>query len=425
MGKGLIRMGKGTLLYAQSGGVTAVINATAGAVIQAARAAKVPVYAARNGILGALREELLDTTTLSAAQVRALAHTPGGAFGSCRVKLKSLEADRARYARLIDVFRAHDIRMFLYNGGNDSADTALKLSQLAVEMDYPLTCVGVPKTVDNDLPVTDCCPGFGSAAKYTAVSVREAAFDVAAMADTSTKVFVYEVMGRHAGWLAAAAGLAGQGPDDAPHIILFPERAYDEAAFFAQVKATVERVGYCVVVASEGIRRADGSFVADAGGGKDAFGHTQLGGVASHLAGRVKDALGYKVHWTLPDYLQRSARHLASKTDLEQAQAVGAAAVDFALQGMNAVMPVIVRRSDAPYRWRIEAAPLSKIANHEKTMPANFIRKDGFGITAAARRYMEPLIRGEAPPPYGPDGLPKYVALKQALVKKKLPPYAG
>ncbi|HWI25213.1 MAG TPA: 6-phosphofructokinase [Lysobacter sp.] len=418
-------MPTGTLLYAQSGGVTAVINATASAVITAARARKVKVLAARNGILGALREELVDTSKESAAAIRALAHTPGGAFGSCRVKLKSLEQDRAKYERLLEVLRAHDVRWFLYNGGNDSADTALKVSQLAKEFGYPLTCVGVPKTIDNDLAVTDCCPGFGSAAKFTAVSVREAALDVAAMADTSTKVFVYEAMGRHAGWLAAAAGLAGQGPDDAPHIILFPERPYDEAAFFAQVKATVERVGYCVVVASEGIRRADGSFVADAGGGKDAFGHTQLGGVASHLAGRVKDALGYKVHWTLPDYLQRSARHLASKTDLEQAQAVGAAAVDFALQGMNAVMPVIVRRSDAPYRWRIEAAPLSKIANHEKTMPANFIRKDGFGITAAARRYMEPLIRGEAPPPYGPDGLPKYVALKQALVKKKLPPYAG
>jgi len=418
-------MPTGTLLYAQSGGVTAVINATASAVITAARARKVKVLAARNGILGALREELVDTSKESAAAIRALAHTPGGAFGSCRVKLKSLEQDRAKYERLLEVLRAHDVRWFLYNGGNDSADTALKVSQLAKEFGYPLTCVGVPKTIDNDLAVTDCCPGFGSAAKFTAVSVREAALDVAAMADTSTKVFVYEAMGRHAGWLAAAAGLAGQGPDDAPHITLFPERAYDEAAFFAQVKATVERVGYCVVVASEGIRRADGSFVADAGGGKDAFGHTQLGGVASHLAGRVKDALGYKVHWTLPDYLQRSARHLASKTDLEQAQAVGAAAVDFALQGMNAVMPVIVRRSDAPYRWKIEAAPLSKIANHEKTMPANFIRKDGFGITAAARRYMEPLIRGEAPPPYGPDGLPKYVALKQALVKKKLPPYAG
>ena len=297
MAKGLIRMGKGTLLYAQSGGVTAVINATAGAVIQAARAAKVPVYAARNGILGALREDLVDTTAMTAAQVRALAHTPGGAFGSCRVKLKSLEADRAKYARLIDVFRAHDIRMFLYNGGNDSADTALKLSQLAVEMDYPLTCVGVPKTVDNDLPVTDCCPGFGSAAKYTAVSVREAAFDVAAMADTSTKVFVYEVMGRHAGWLAAAAGLAGNGPDEAPHVILFPEVAYDEAAFLAKVKAVVERVGYCVVVVSEGVRGSDGKFLAESEGSVDAFGHSQLGGVGPKLAGIVKDTLGLKVHW--------------------------------------------------------------------------------------------------------------------------------
>ena len=301
-------MPKGTLLYAQSGGVTAVINATASAVIQAARAKKVRVLAARNGILGALREELIDTTAMSAAQVKALAHTPGGAFGSCRVKLKSLEADRAKYERLLDVFRAHDVRWFLYNGGNDSADTALKVSQLAAEYDYPLTCVGVPKTIDNDLAVTDCCPGFGSAAKYTAVSVREAALDVAAMSETSTKVFVYEAMGRHAGWLAAAAGLAGEGRKDAPQIILFPERAYDEAAFLAEVDAVVKRVGWCVVVASEGIRDADGKFVADAGGGKDSFGHAQLGGVAAHLAGRVKDALGHKVHWTLPDYLQRSAR---------------------------------------------------------------------------------------------------------------------
>ena len=418
-------MPTGTLLYAQSGGVTAVINATASAVITAARARKVKVLAARNGILGALREELVDTSKESAAAIRALAHTPGGAFGSCRVKLKSLEQDRAKYERLLDVLRAHDVRWFLYNGGNDSADTALKVSQLAKEFGYPLTCVGVPKTIDNDLAVTDCCPGFGSAAKYTAVSVREAALDVAAMADTSTKVFVYEAMGRHAGWLAAAAGLAGDGPDDAPHVILFPERPYDEAAFFAQVKKTVERVGYCVVVASEGIRRADGSFVADAGGGKDAFGHTQLGGVASHLAARVKDALGYKVHWALPDYLQRSARHLASKTDLAQAQAVGAAAVELALAGRNAVMPVIVRTSDAPYRWKVEAAPLAKIANHEKTMPAGFIRKDGFGITAAARRYLEPLVRGEAPPPYGADGLPRYVTLKNPGVRPKLAPFEG
>ncbi|QWP76817.1 6-phosphofructokinase [Lysobacter sp. K5869] len=415
----------GNLLYAQSGGVTAVINATAAGVIEAARARKVRVLAARNGILGALREELIDTSKESAAAIRALGHTPGGAFGSCRLKLKALDADRARYERLLAVFQAHDVRWFLYNGGNDSADTALKVSQLAAEYGYPLTCVGVPKTVDNDLAVTDCCPGFGSAAKYTAVSVREAALDVAAMAETSTKVFVYEAMGRHAGWLAAAAGLAGDGADAAPHLILFPERPFEEADFFAKVKATVERVGYCVVVASEGIQTPDGRFVADAGGGKDSFGHTQLGGVASHLAGRVKDALGYKVHWALPDYLQRSARHLASKTDVEQARAAGKAAVEYALKGMNSVMPVIVRSSDAPYRWKIEPAPLDKIANREKKMPANFIRKDGYGITAQARKYLEPLIRGEAPPPYGRDGLPQYVTLKNAAVKAKLPPYEG
>ena len=418
-------MASGTLLYAQSGGVTAVINATASAVISEARARKVKVLAARNGILGALREELIDTSRESISAIRGLAHTPGGAFGSCRYKLKSIEQDRAKYERLLEVFQAHNVRYFLYNGGNDSADTSLKVSQIAKEYGYPLTCIGVPKTIDNDLAVTDACPGFGSAAKYTAVSVREAALDVAAMADTSTRVFVYEAMGRHAGWLAAAAGLAGQGPDDAPHLILFPERPYDEADFLANVARIVERVGYCVVVASEGIRTADGTFVADAGGGKDAFGHTQLGGVASFLAGRVKDALGYKVHWTLPDYLQRSARHIASKTDLEQAMAAGKAAVGFALKGMNGTMPVIKRVSDAPYRWRIEAAPLEKVANHEKTMPASFLRKDGYGITASARRYLEPLIRGEAPPPYGRDGLPKYVTLKNVAVKKKLAPWAG
>lgn len=416
-------MPSGTLLYAQSGGVTAVINATASAVIQAARSRKVRVLAARNGILGALREELIDTSTMSNSQVKALAHTPGGAFGSCRLKLKSLEADRAKYQRLLDVFRAHDVRWFLYNGGNDSADTALKISQLAAEYDYPLTCVGVPKTIDNDLAVTDCSPGFGSAAKYTAVSVLEAALDVAAMSETSTKVFIYEAMGRHAGWLAAAAGLAGDGRNDAPQIILFPERAYYEAAFLAQVDAVVKRIGWCVVVASEGIRNAGGRFVADAGGNKDSFGHTQLGGVASYLAGTVKDALGYKVHWTLPDYLQRSARHIASKTDLEQALEVGRKAVEFALAGNNSVMPVIVRTSDSPYRWSVEAAPLAKIANREKTMPSGFIRKDGFGITAAARRYLQPLIAGEAFPPFGRDGLPVYVVLDQATIRRTLPPW--
>ena len=414
-------MPAGTLLYAQSGGVTAVINATASAVLQTARARKVRVQAARNGILGVLREALIDTTAMPLTAVKALAHTPGGAFGSCRLKLKSLEADRAKYERLLAVFKAHDVRWFLYNGGNDSADTALKVSQLAAEFGYPLTCVGVPKTIDNDLAVTDCCPGFGSAAKYTAVSVRECALDVAAMAETSTKVFVYEAMGRHAGWLAAAAGLAGVGRDDAPHLILFPERVYDEADFLARVEAVVKRVGYCVVVASEGIRRADGSFVADAGGGKDSFGHTQLGGVASHLAGRVKDVLGHKVHWTMPDYMQRSARHIASLTDLEQAMAVGRAAVECALNGQNAVMPVIVRDADTPYRWHVDIAPLARIANHEKTMPKNFIRKDGHGITSAARRYLQPLIEGEAYPPYARDGLPDYVTPGFTAIRRKLP----
>jgi len=418
-------MGKGTLLYAQSGGVTAVINATASAVIQAARARRVKVLAARNGILGALREELLDTSLESAADIRALAHTPGGAFGSCRYKLKSLQEDGARYRRLLEVLQAHEVRWFLYNGGNDSADTAQKLSQLAKASGYPLTCVGVPKTVDNDLALTDNCPGFGSAAKYTAVSVAEAALDVQAMADTSTRVFVYEAMGRHAGWLAAAAGLAGRERDDAPHLILFPERPYDEEDFLRRVREVVDRIGWCLVVASEGIRTPDGRFVADAGGGKDAFGHTQLGGVAPFLAARVKDRLGLKVHWTLPDYLQRSARHIASKTDLEQAMAVGRHAVEYALAGMNGVMPVIVRRPQSPYRWHIEPAPLAKIANREKKMPSSFIRRDGYGITAAARRYLEPLIRGEAPPPYGPDGLPRYVRLKNRQVPKRLPPWEG
>jgi len=413
----------GRLLYAQSGGVTAVINATAAGVIEAARAKGVPVYAAHNGILGALREELIDTGKETKAAIAALRHTPGGAFGSCRYKLKSLDANRAEYERLIDVFRAHDIRWFLYNGGNDSADTALKISQLGKAMNYDIRCIGVPKTVDNDLAVTDCCPGFGSVAKYTAVSTLEASLDVASMADTSTKVFILEVMGRHAGWIAAAAGLAGEGADAPPHIILFPERPFDEAAFLAKVKATVERVGWCTVVASEGLLNAEGQFLAEAGT-RDAFGHSQLGGVAPVLAALVKEKLGYKYHWALPDYLQRSARHLASKTDAEQAYAVGKAAVDFAMAGMNAVMPVIVRTSDAPYRWKIEAAPLSKIANREKKMPASFLTRDGFGITAAARRYLGPLIQGEAPPPYGKNGLPQYATLKNSMVARKLEPFA-
>jgi 6-phosphofructokinase 1 len=416
-------MSRGNLLYAQSGGVTAVINATACAVIQTARRKGVAVLAARNGIIGALREELIDTSKETPAAIAALRHTPGGAFGSCRYKLKSLQQNRAQYERLIDVFKAHDIRWFLYNGGNDSADTALKISQIGAELGHAVNVIGVPKTVDNDLAVTDCCPGFGSVAKYTAVSVAEASLDVESMCESSTKVFVMEVMGRHAGWIAASAGLAARKPGEPPHMILFPEIAFDEEAFLARVKATVGKVGYCTVVVSEGVKNAAGQFLAEAGT-RDAFGHTQLGGAAPVIAALVKEKLGYKYHWALPDYLQRSARHIASKVDAEQAYAVGKAGVEYALAGKNAVMPVIVRTSDKPYRWKIAPAPLSKIANHEKKLPKNFITRDGYGITAAARKYLEPLIRGEDPPPYDKDGLPNYVRLKNSLVRKKLPRYS-
>ena len=416
-------MSKGNLLYAQSGGVTAVINATACAVIETCRRHRITAYAARNGILGALREELIDLAKEDRTAIAALRHTPGGAFGSCRFKLKSLDADRPRYERLIEVLRAHDIRYFLYNGGNDSADTSLKIAQIAQSLGFPLHVIGVPKTVDNDLPVTDCCPGFGSVAKYTAVSVLEASLDVESMCESSTKVFVMEVMGRHAGWIAAAAGLAGKRVDDPPHIILFPEIAFDESTFLARVRATVERVGYCTVVVSEGLKNAEGKFLAEAGS-TDAFGHTQLGGVGPLIAQLVKSKLGYKYHWAVPDYLQRSARHLASKTDAQQAYAVGKAAVEYALAGKNAVMPVIKRVSNKPFRWKIEPAPLTKIANIEKKLPKNFITRDGFGITSAARAYFEPLIRGEDTPPYdATSGLPKYATLKRVLVKKKLPAY--
>jgi 6-phosphofructokinase 1 len=407
--------------YAQSGGVTSVINASACGVIETARKHRnriANVYAGRNGIIGALTEDMIDTNRESAKTIAALRHTPGGAFGSARYKLRSIEENRAEYERLIEVFRAHDIGYFFYNGGNDSMDTAHKVSQVAKRMGFPMVCLGIPKTVDNDLPVTDNCPGFGSVAKYVAVSTMEAALDVLSMAKTSTKVFVLEVMGRHAGWIAAAAGLAGEKPEDAPHIILFPEVPFDEEAFLARVEDSVKRFEYCVIVVSEGASYADGRFLAEAGT-RDAFGHAQLGGVAPVVANLVRDKLGYKYHYAVADYLQRSARHIASKTDVDQAYAVGKAAVQFALAGKTAVMPVIRRTSDDPYRWKIESAPLSKVANKEKMLPKRYITKDGFGITASARRYLAPLIRGEDYPPYV-NGLPKYVTLKNVPVKAKL-----
>ena len=414
-------MSKKNAFYAQSGGVTAVINASACGVIETARKNRDQigkVYAGRNGIIGALTEDLIDTSKESARTIAALRHTPGGAFGSARYKLKGLDQSRAEYERLIEVFRAHNIGYFFYNGGGDSADTCYKVSQLSKKLDFPVQAIHVPKTVDNDLPITDTCPGFGSVAKYIAVSTLEAALDVASMAKTSTKVFVLEVMGRHAGWIAAAAGLAGRGRDEAPHIILFPEIPFKRRAFLTRVKNCVRDNGYCVVVVSEGARYPDGRFLADAGT-TDAFGHRQLGGVAQVVAQMVKNELGFKYHYAIADYLQRSARHIASATDVEQAYAVGRAAVEMALAGENAVMPAIVRKSDRPYRWTIEKAPLSRVANREKMMPRRYISSDGFGITAPCRRYLEPLIGGEDYPPYQ-GGLPKYVVLKNVGVAKKL-----
>jgi 6-phosphofructokinase 1 len=407
--------------YAQSGGVSAVINASACGVVETARQhsdAIGRVYAGRNGILGALTEDLIDTSLESEAAIAALKHTPGAAFGSCRYKLKSMQDQGAPYERLIDVFRAHDVGFFFYNGGGDSQDTAYKVSQIGAELGFPIAGIGIPKTVDNDLPLTDCSPGFGSMAKYLATSLREAAFDLAAMSRTSTKVFALEVMGRHAGWTTAACALAAEQEGDAPHILLMPEVVFDEGRFLAKVEVALERHGHCVIAVSEGVKRPDSQFLA-ASSSEDAFGHTQLGGVAPVITNLITAKLGCKCHWAVPDYLQRSARHIASKTDVEQAYAVGRAAVEFAVAGRSAVMPAIRRLSDAPYRWDIVEAPLSEIANQEKLLPAEFISADGFGITEAARRYLAPLIVGEAYPPYK-DGLPDYVKLQNAAAPKKL-----
>ncbi len=414
--------GKKNALYAQSGGVTAVINASACAVIETARKHKDrigKVYAGRNGIIGVLTEDLIDTGKESAAAIAALRTTPSGAFGSCRYKLKSLEQNRREYARLIEVFAAHNIGYFFYNGGGDSADTCLKVSQLGESMGYPIIAVHVPKTVDNDLPVTDNCPGFGSVAKYVAVSTLEATFDVASMAKTSTKVFVLEVMGRHAGWIAAAGAMAGDRKRDLPILVLFPEIPFERARFIAAVKARVDRYGYCSVVVSEGVKDTEGKFLSDQGL-RDAFGHAQLGGVAPVIANLIKEDLNLKFHWGVADYLQRSARHIASRTDVAQAYAVGKAAVELALKGRNSVMPAIKRVSQNPYKWKIEAADLKDVANVEKFMPRDFISEDGFGITEKCRRYLGPLMQGEDYPPYR-DGLPQYAFLKNVAVVKKLP----
>jgi len=406
--------------YAQSGGPTAVINASACGVLQSARQHSEhinKVYAGRNGIIGALTEDLIDTSIESDAAIAALKHTPGAAFGSCRYKLASIDEHRAQYERLIEVFRAHDIGFFFYNGGGDSQDTAYKVSQIGAVLDYPIVCVGIPKTIDNDLPITDCSPGFGSAAKYLATSIRETAFDLSSVSRTSTKVFALEVMGRHAGWMTAACALAAEHEGDAPHVLLLPEIAFDEGRFLARVEQAVKQYGHCVIAVSEGIKGPDGEFLS--AGLKDAFGHAQLGGVAPIITDLIGKKLGHKFHWAVADYLQRSARHIASETDVQQAYAVGRAAVEFAIAGKNAVMPAIQRLSDSPYRWDIIEAPLSEVANQEKLLPPEFISADGFGITAAARRYLAPLITGEAYPAFK-AGLPDYVRLQNVATPKKL-----
>ena len=410
--------------YAQSGGVTPVINASAAGVIQTAK--KYPehinkVYAGQDGIIGALSENLIDTSLESANDIEALKYTPAGAFGSCRYKLKSIDQHRPQYERLIEVFQAHDIRYFFYNGGGDSQDTCHKVSQISETMGYPISCIGVPKTIDNDLPFTDCSPGFGSVAKYVAVSILEASMDVASMSSSSTKVFVMEVMGRHAGWIAGASGLAVDDRGLGPDVILFPEIEFDQAAFLAKVSDTIEKKGFCSVVVSEGVRHPDGKFLADSGV-KDAFGHAQLGGVAPVVSDIIKQGLGLKCHWAVCDYLQRAARHIGSRTDMEQAYALGKAAVEFAISGENAIMPTIVRLQDDPYLWEIGKAPLADVANVEVKMPSEYISDDGFSITDKCRAYLAPLIHGEDYPPYS-NGLPTYVKLKKHKLEKKLPPF--
>lgn len=416
-----MKQNKLNAFYAQAGGVTAVINASACGVIETARKYRQTigkVYAGRNGILGALTEDLIDTSKESARDIARLKYTPGGAFGSCRYQLPELEDNPAPYERLIEVFKAHNIGYFFYNGGGDSQDTTWKVSQIGARLQYPLMCVGIPKTVDNDLPITDNCPGFGSAAKYVAVSIREAGFDVASMAKTSTKVFVLEVMGRHAGWITAACGLASEKAGDPPQILLFPEIPFDEEKFLAQVRQCIEKYDYCAMAVSEGLRHPHGTFVSESGV-KDVFGHAQLGGVGPIIANLVKQKLGYRYHWAVADYLQRAARHIASKTDVEQAYRVGEAAVHLALQGRNAVMPTLERVSNQPYEWRIGVAELKDVANKEKMMPRDFISEDGFSITEKCRAYLQPLIQGEAYPPYK-NGLPDYVLLQNVAVPKKL-----
>ena len=410
-------------VYAQSGGVTPVINASAYGLIKAAQESESidRIYCGFNGINGVLEEQLIDIAQEPAANIEALRHTPAGAFGSCRLKLRDLDKNREQFQRIVEVLAAHEVGYFFYNGGNDSMDTVAKLGTFAKQNGYPLQVLGIPKTIDNDLPVTDNCPGFGSVAKYNTVSMIEGSMDTEAMYTDSTKVFVLETMGRNAGWLAAATGLGTRSAEDGPHLILLPEVPFDEARFLAAVEAQVARSGSCAITVSEGVQDAQGKFLSESGT-KDAFGHTQLGGAGHLIQDLVHSRLKLKVHGAVLDYCQRSARHLASTVDVEQAIACGRKAVELAAQGHSSVMVTILRESDAPYRWTLGHTDAANIANREKKLPGDYIREDGLHITEGFRTYCKPLIQGEDYPPYA-EGLPVYRRLEKHFLAPKLAAY--
>ena len=416
---------KGNIFYAQSGGVTPVINATAAGVIAGyLKNKKVfgKLYIGKNGILGALKEELIDVNNENTKELDLLKYTPGGAFGSCRLKLKDFKKSKKDFDRIYDVFKAHNIRYFLYNGGGDSQDTTNKISKYFSNQKYPLVCLGLPKTIDNDLPVTYTCPGFGSVAKYIATSTLEASLDVMSMSQTSTKVFILEVMGRHSGWLAASSGVIKSNQSDPPHIILFPERKFDKTEFLKKVKNAVSKYSYCVVVASEGIQDKKGKFISDSGE-KDSFGHAQLGGVAPMLSNMIMNNLKLKVHWAVSDYLQRAARHISSSVDVDQAYKLGTESVELAKKNITDVMLTIEKKKSSKFKWSIGTTKLDNVANIEKKLPKNYIKSNGYEITAACKKYISNLIEGESFPIFK-NGYPLYAKMKCKLIKKKLRKYS-
>ena len=397
-------------LYAQSGGVTSVINSSAYGVILQLKETQSDalIYAAKDGILGIINDNVYDLQKTQ-KPLNLLLNSPAGMFGSCRYKLPEI-TEKEFYNKMFEKLDKRSIKYIFYNGGNDSADTCLKIALAAKGIGYDLNAIAVPKTIDNDLIVTDNCPGFGSVAKYVATSAMEASLDLKSMCKTSTKVFVLEVMGRHAGWIAAAAELANTLCSDIyVHKILLPEVPFNEEKFLQGVESDISKFGYSVIVASEGLKDSNGNLYSEAGQ-KDSFGHSQLGGLSPKIAKLIKDKIGLKYHWAVSDYLQRSARHLSSMTDIEQAIAVGRYAVDFALSGKTGIMPVIKRVSNDPYRWEIAEGDLSEIANQEKLVPDNYIAENKFRINSSGIAYLKPLIQGESFPDFF-SGLPKYEQL--------------